>query len=100
MFDALVAWAPTDVDRVEAKVRGVHLLFHNGLSQMGLTYWVRSRTESGPGGRTSPAVTIGAPNVLAPLAHNSRAHVAVTEAPGDAAARAEHPAACFGKLIP
>lgn len=52
MFDALVAWAPTHVDRVEARVRGVHLLFHSGLSQMALTYWVRPRTVDGPGGRT------------------------------------------------
>lgn len=51
MFDALIEWAPTHVNRVEAKVRGVHLLFHTGLSQMALTYWVRERAVDGPAGR-------------------------------------------------
>jgi hypothetical protein len=52
MFDALVQWAPRHVSRVEGRVRGVHLLFHSGLSQMGLTYWARPRVVDGPAGRT------------------------------------------------
>jgi hypothetical protein len=51
MFDALVAWAPTHVEKAHAKVRGVHLLFHSGLSQMALTYWTRPHTVDGPAGR-------------------------------------------------
>jgi hypothetical protein len=50
MYDALLKWAPKHVGRVRAKVRGVHLLFHSGLSQMGMTYWVREQTVVGPMG--------------------------------------------------
>jgi hypothetical protein len=53
MFDTLVKWAPKHIGRVRAKVRGVHLLFHSGLSQMGVTYWVREQTVAGPSGATS-----------------------------------------------
>jgi hypothetical protein len=50
MFDALVKWAPKHIGRVRAKVRGVHVFFHSGLSQMGVTYWVRRQTVEGPTG--------------------------------------------------
>ncbi len=50
MFDALMEWAPTHLDRVVAKVRGVHLLFHSGLCQMAITYWICLHVVDGPTG--------------------------------------------------
>jgi hypothetical protein len=38
MYNYLLEYAPRHLGRVGAKIRGVHLLFHEGLSQMGLTY--------------------------------------------------------------
>jgi hypothetical protein len=53
MFDDLVAWVPrhlhmlqTDFS-VRVKVRSVHLLFHSGLSQFAVTYWVRLNWRHG-----------------------------------------------------
>lgn len=39
MYNLLLDYVDTHIDRVEARVRGVHLLFHGGLSQMCVTYW-------------------------------------------------------------
>jgi len=38
MYDELLAYVPHHLGRVGAKAQGVHLLFHGGLSQMGVTY--------------------------------------------------------------
>lgn len=49
MYDELLAYLPHHVGRLGADVRGVHLLFHGGLSQMAVTYrlagyWTRKHS--------------------------------------------------------
>jgi hypothetical protein len=49
LFESLALWAPQHLKRVDSRLRGVHLLFHLGLSHFGLTYWVEPRPSDSGG---------------------------------------------------
>ena len=41
MYNYLLKYAPKHLGRLDANIKGVHLLFHENLSQMALTYWLK-----------------------------------------------------------